>query len=372
MRADWWLFPCWIGTVVAWQGSTRPRGVIASHRPPPNQRLLLLQTSVDAATTSLPTVLEDRVPSSPPALSQSLPRPSVPLLQLALAGSLTTFFADAVIHPIDCIKTLQQQQDQSGLAFIPAAWYLWNTGGLFQGLWTYASCDAVGGALKFAVWEAWKASSTLRSYDFIGAALAFVVASLAIGPGEFLKQQLQMAHYPSLGQAVAAVWAQDGLGGFFVGYDAIIMRDVPHTMLELCLYDIFKRLPHPSASNTSKEAPEAKATTTSSATSHATSTSEGDTVHPVLAAGGTGCVAGFLTTPMDTLKAQVMASDSGSLLDCLIDTVDGHGWTGLWAGALARVLWIGPFTMLYLPTYDFLHNLLRERHAHVSQLSEEP
>jgi solute carrier family 25 S-adenosylmethionine transporter 26 len=327
----------------------------------------LYQSSVDATALSRERLGEMTTPSSsttddtnslvlppPPA-----PSVTVPLIQLALAGSVTTFLADAVIHPIDCIKTFQQQQQQldSGMTFLASAVYLWHTGGLFQGLWTYAASDAIGGALKFSVWEAWKASSlsVLRRYNFVGAALAFGTASIAVAPGEFLKQQLQMTNFASLGEAVMSIYAQDGISGFFVGYDAIVLRDIPHTMLELCLYDSFKRfstsLPSfvlSSRGNGSKSHNEAE-----------------KQVQPVVAAGGTGCVAGFLTTPMDTLKTQVMESGHDtSIAECLQHTLDVSGWAGLWAGALARVLWIAPFTMLYLPTYDLLHKYLKERHVH--------
>eukprot|EP00977_Amphora_coffeiformis_P011230 scaffold2702_cov168-Amphora_coffeaeformis.AAC.10 len=288
----------------------------------------------------------------------SVPRRSVPLVQLALAGSLTTFFADSCIHPVDCIKTLQQSDLGAELNFFEASAYLFETSGIrgfFNGLLTYACSDAVGGAIKFSVWETWKKKFTDPRLVWVGAAVAFMAASVVIAPGEFLKQQLQMSQYDSLVDAAISVYQQDGPAGFFLGYDAVVLRDVPHTILELCLYDIFKR----SGSFFRRQG----------------SSSKEEGTNPVLAAAMTGCVAGFLTTPMDAIKTKVMVDTSStyeSTWDCFVTTMDHHGWAGMWAGAMARVLWIAPFTMLYLPTYDFLHNSLLERHLRVSQFDEDP
>lgn len=274
-------------------------------------------------------------------------RHEVPLLQLALAGGACTFFADACIHPVDCIKTLQQIGSSTGIDgdvaemnMVEAATRLYQTSGprgFFHGLFTYAVSDAVGGALKFSFWEGWKKkfgnqdavdASSQHWLVWPGAALAFLVASVAIVPGEFLKQQLQMSHYESLDQAVRGVWQNGGLGGFFVGYDAVVLRDVPHTMLELCLYDVFKRAGSLVPKNRGGQPRQ---------------------VHPVLAACLTGCVAGFLTTPMDAIKTKLMMVEQGSggcyygsssVWDCFATTLDSYGWEGLWAGALARVMWI--------------------------------
>lgn len=47
---------------------------------------------------------------------------------------------------------------------------------------------------------------------------------------------------PSLLGGIKQIWRTEGLPGFFTGYKATLMRDVPYTMLELGLYDNFKTL----------------------------------------------------------------------------------------------------------------------------------
>jgi len=125
--------------------------------------------------------------------------------------------------------------------------------------------------------------------------------------------------------------------------------------LELCLYDVFKR-------------------SGSLFRQRSNSGNRNEGTNPVLAAAMTGCVAGFLTTPMDAIKTKVMVDASStydSTWDCFVTTVDHHGWVGLWTGAIARVLWIAPFTVLYLPTYDYLHSTLLERHLRASQCDDD-
>jgi Mitochondrial carrier protein len=51
-----------------------------------------------------------------------------------------------------------------------------------------------------------------------------------------------------------------------------------------------------------------------------------------------------------------------SYADCLVTTIQNHGLASLYSGGLARLAWIVPFTVIYLPTYDFLKQQLLQRH----------
>lgn len=74
-------------------------------------------------------------------------------LDLALAGAVATMIGDASMHPIDCIKTLQQSNEGAGLNMLAATKQIWNGGGLgafYTGLGTYVISDGLAGSLKFA------------------------------------------------------------------------------------------------------------------------------------------------------------------------------------------------------------------------------
>jgi hypothetical protein len=129
--------------------------------------------------------------------------PELPIYQLALAGSFTTFFTDVIMHPMDCIKTVQQSDSGVGLSLFLAAQYLWSTSGVagfYHGFLTYALSDAVGGALKFSVWELWKKETAewrpIYLYLWIGAALAFAASSILVVPGEVRNILLCLCYVP--------------------------------------------------------------------------------------------------------------------------------------------------------------------------------
>ena len=74
-------------------------------------------------------------------------------LDLALAGSIATMVGDASLHPVDCIKTLQQSTEGTGLTMIGAGRKIFKDfgiGGFYQGLGTYVISDGGAGAIKFA------------------------------------------------------------------------------------------------------------------------------------------------------------------------------------------------------------------------------
>jgi hypothetical protein len=164
------------------------------------QRQLLQRKQQNLADTATPpepppmeeftgagTTVSDLVDTSGTAFSI----PELPIYQLALAGSFTTFFTDVIMHPMDCIKTVQQSDSGVGLSLFLAAQYLWSTSGMagfYHGFLTYALSDAVGGALKFSVWELWKKKTAewepTYLYLWIGAALAFAASSILVVPGE--------------------------------------------------------------------------------------------------------------------------------------------------------------------------------------------
>ena len=66
------------------------------------------------------------------------------------------------------------------------------------------------------------------------AAGAMLACSFALVPGEVLKTRLQASSaQASLADIVSSIFKQDGVKGFFAGYGATLLRDVPYTMLEL-------------------------------------------------------------------------------------------------------------------------------------------
>jgi solute carrier family 25 S-adenosylmethionine transporter 26 len=266
---------------------------------------------------------------------------------------------DAALHPMDCIKTIQQSDEGFALSLQDAARVILTTSGVsgfYRGLGAYVITDGLGGTLKFGTYEkltTWcRSNLTTQDHDDNGlilnvallvcAAVAFLASSVILVPGEFVKQQLQMSHYDTLRAAVQGVLASDdGLVGFYAGYDGVCLRDIPYTVLELGLYDAFKGVFHGSKRD-DDDMPL-------------------DVWQEICAAGVAGGITAYVTTPLDTIKTKLMVDsyDSG-FWDCLMTTIDQHGIGAIFAGALARIAWIVPFTALYLPLYELFKRKLAD------------
>ena len=276
--------------------------------------------------------------------------PSLPLWKLAVAGGLATMVGDAALHPMDCIKTLQQSDEGFALSLHEAARYIWTTSGVtgfYRGMGTYVLTDGLGGALKFGTYErltTWCRGNLSEGFVLnvallACAAVAFVASSSVLVPGEFLKQQLQMSHYDTLVAAVEGVLAKEGILGLYAGYDGVCLRDIPYTVLELGLYDaikgVFQKRGKPLT-----------------------------VWQEVCAAAVAGGITAYTTTPLDTIKTKLMVdSYDAGFWDCLSTTIDQHGVGAVFAGALARIAWIVPFTALYLPLYELLKRRLADTKA---------
>lgn len=76
------------------------------------------------------------------------------LPQLALAGAIAALVGDAALHPVDCIKTIQQSDYGQGVSFFDAGMSIWKIHGIngfYYGLAPYALSDVSGSAVKFTV-----------------------------------------------------------------------------------------------------------------------------------------------------------------------------------------------------------------------------
>jgi hypothetical protein len=164
-----------------------------------------------------------------------------------------------------------------------------------------------------------------------------------------VKQQLQMSYYDGPFEAIHGIYDQSGIPGFFAGYQAVCYRDVPYTVLELGMYEFFK------SQIDAKRPPE----------------QEPAAWEEILAAFATGAITAIVTTPLDTIKTKLVVDDYSSLLECFSETVENHGVGAVFAGVVARVAWIIPFTGIYLPSYDFIKRQLLERHMQSLQVLPE-
>lgn len=265
---------------------------------------------------------------------------SLNAFDMCICGAFATIVGDFVMHPVDTIKVMQQASTSTITLFEAAKKILSQNGptGFYQGVVPYLAADGLSGSIKFAAYEMSKRFLEPRIPEkyhtlsnFVCAAGAYLACSVALVPGEVLKTRMQAGAAISLLQIIKNTWVEGGLGGFFVGYGATLLRDVPYTMLELGLYENIK--------STIKKFQNRNTLTP---------------VEELTAAAITGGFTGFVTTPLDVIKTKIMVQGASNfgIFDVCSNILTSEGTAGLFAGSLARVAWLLPFTTIYLGVYE--------------------
>lgn len=279
------------------------------------------------------------------------------MADVIVAGAIATVAGDMAMHPVDTVKTVQQASGMGLMAAIRSISKGPNpVGAFYEGVIPYCVADGLSGAVKFAAYETGKAwceenvaSEWIPASRFVCAALAFVACSVILVPGELLKQRLQAGVYTSLGSGIRTLLTKEGPGAMFTGYRATLFRDVPYTMLELGLYDLFKSF----AQSTRRKI-----------TGYDAPSSQSD---ELVAAAVTGGFVGFITNPLDVVKTRMMTASKGSLVGPLAAgkiILRDAGAKGFLSGSTARVMWLMPFTTIYFGCYELTKRCLsatRER-----------
>ena len=274
-------------------------------------------------------------------------------IDLAISGIVASIVGVSAMHPIDVIKVLQQSSAGHGLSMPQAfASILSQRGpfGFYRGIGPAIFTESSAAVMKFPVYEGLKAAMAKYvpvqyhgSGLFVCAIAAAIAASFTTVPGEIVKQRLMMStSVNSATELVKLIFKQDGIIGFYAGYAACCLRDIPFTVFQLAFYDIIKQimlvLKKKGSLNQSED---------------------------VICAALTGGLTGFLTAPMDLLKTKIMVEGHlySGFWDCVSKTIapENGGMLALLNGAGARVAWLTPFCAIYLPVYDIMKKQLIAR-----------
>lgn len=256
-----------------------------------------------------------------------------------MAGLVATALSELILTPLDAIKTLQQETPLK-LGFAAAARQLFDRSGvhgMFSGGAEFLVFNALGGAIKFGTYE--RCLAVLRTVSSLGgkgmllgtyvsAGLGFFASSLVMVPGELIKMRLQIGRYTSLTHGIVSIFASGGMVGFYEGFWAVCLREIPYTMLELGLYE-----------------------TMQACVRHARAKAKLNAVDKAVCATITGTVTGWLTNPLDLVKTRLMASTGGGrgIFGCFRDV---HAEGGLFKGARARAAWMLIAFPIYFALYD--------------------
>eukprot|EP00434_Breviolum_minutum_P036133 symbB.v1.2.032005.t1/scaffold3782.1/size50425/2 len=328
----------------------------------PNRKEALPVTPQPAALAASPAPVrkhEPAVPEKPAAAgttsgSHRQLGSEPPVLVSFSAGLLAGIAVDVPLHPLDTLKTRVQSRE----GFWPAGGYR----SLWSGLSAVLAVSLPGSALFFVVYESSRHclerripvtqhdKSMAMSRDAVAASVADVSACVVRVPCEVLKQRMQ-ALGPcgvalSFTQTVSKVWAE-GIKGFFAGFAATAMREVPFALIQMPLFEELKHN-HPWAARAQEEGNKQEQGLIG--------------MHCGFVAGS---CAGLATTPLDAAKTRIMLTEDPRLRLGLWRTLGAMskecGMMGLFKGALPRGLHSGLGGALWLGAFEWTKLLLWPR-----------
>lgn len=247
-------------------------------------------------------------------------------LKNGLASAGAAACCKTLLHPVDCIKTLQQYSPDP-LSVTAAFRQLYESQQLFAGLAVTVFGSLPSVAVYFAVYayvrERLLQQSSQQQQRMLctatAAAIGNTVASVTRVPYETAKQRLQT------GQSALAGWSL--LSGRGIG--AQMLRDIPYAMITLVVYESLQQ--------------RRKSKRVSS-----------DFVLGGLAGG----IGSWLTNPMDVIKTRVQTGGSG--IGAAIHTVwNEGGLSAFLRGSVPRLVHKVPANAFFFLFYELFRRLLR-------------
>jgi solute carrier family 25 (mitochondrial S-adenosylmethionine transporter), member 26 len=259
-----------------------------------------------------------------------------------LSGAVAGFAVDVSLFPLDTIKT----RLQSPQGFSAAGGFR----GIYRGLGPAAVGSAPGAAFFFFTYETSKshlmkpqssASLSLPLIHMLSASFGEFMACIVRVPTEVVKQNMQASisdTKPRVSHVVKSIVnSPKGIGGFYSGFYATLMREIPFSMIQFPLYEASKSYMSDITRGASKDE---------------------STLASAFCGCMTGAFAACLTTPMDVVKTRLMlgCDKNGIPYRGVINTLQRvhaeGGVKSLFAGVYPRTLWIGIGGFIFFGAYN--------------------
>jgi solute carrier family 25 S-adenosylmethionine transporter 26 len=316
---------------------------------------------VRTATTATNDVTEKIIPRA----ELRLGRP--PNYHRAIAGGISRALSQAVLYPLDALRTLSQTRDGRTLADIGAR-------SLLNGCVQTSAFALFTGAFQFGLYGLFEPRFGPLASSALGAAGSCLVSV----PQEVVKQRLVTGVYGNFRSAVTEIWRTEGALGFYSGWRPTMSRNVPFVVATFASRDVlrngiegFKRRrgerdrgwahdgvdpPRPRTTRTTPSPPPTKTTTISVA----------EDVGVGIASALISCV---LTQPMDVVKTRMMTQAASravpysSALECATSILRTEGWRRLYSGMSQRGMYMGGLWGMTFGLEPVLTRYLIEREA---------
>ena len=256
-----------------------------------------------------------------------------PFALSCIAGGLASGSVDAVLHPLDTLKTRLQAPQ----GFFAAGGYT----SLFRGVFTNSFGAMPSGAIFFAVYEFTKnalaggdTSQRTPASDAAAASLAATASSVLRVPTSVVTQRMQVGQFPTVLCAIRSISVEGGMRAFYAGLGATIAREIPFSFIQFPLYEWLKVYVA------------ARGLTSSASTPPSVGES-------AICGAIAGSVAAALTTPFDLLKTrQMLGGAQDGMLSEAKRIVASHGAKGLFRGVMPRMGWMALGGYLFFGVYE--------------------
>ncbi|KAK2979909.1 hypothetical protein RJ640_020151 [Escallonia rubra] len=246
----------------------------------------------------------------------------------AVAGAAAGVVAEAVLYPLDTIKT--RLQSVRGVGKI-----IWK--GLYSGLVGNLAGVIPASALFIGVYEPVK-QKLLKSFPENLSALAHLTAGavggaassivrvptevgLHLSSSQVVKQRMQTGQFASAPDAARLIVAKEGFKGLYAGYSSFLLRDLPFDAIQFCIYEQL-RVGYKLAAKRDVN----------------------DHENAIIGAFA-GAFTGAITTPLDVVKTRLMVQGSENqykgIFHCVGTIMREEGPPAFFKGIGPRVMWIG-------------------------------
>ncbi|KAJ6998241.1 S-adenosylmethionine carrier 1, chloroplastic/mitochondrial isoform X1 [Populus alba] len=256
-----------------------------------------------------------------------------------IAGGAAGVIAEAVLYPIDTIKTRLQAVHGGGKI---------NFKGLYSGLAGNLAGVLPASAIFVGVYEPTK-QKLLKSLPENLSALAQLTAgaiggaasSLVRVPTEVVKQRMQTGQFASAPDAIRLIVSEEGFKGLYAGYGSFLLRDLPFDAIQFCIYEQMLMGYKLAAKRDPKDAEIA------------------------IVGAFAGAITGAMTTPLDVVKTRLMVQGSANqykgIFDCARTIAKEEGTRALLKGLGPRVLWIGVGGAIFFGVLEKTKQILAQR-----------
>ncbi|EXC35977.1 S-adenosylmethionine mitochondrial carrier protein [Morus notabilis] len=253
----------------------------------------------------------------------------------SVAGGVAGVIVEAVLYPIDTIKT-RLQACQADIGALAPWWKrlrlhpgskIAHGGGriILKDLYSGLAGNLVGSlpasAICVGVYEPAK-QTLLTSFPEKLSALAHLTAGFIGGaasslirvPTEVVKQRMQTGQFTSAPAAVRLIIAREGFKGLYAGYGSFLLRDLPFDAVQFCMYEQM-RIGYKLAARR-----------------------EPNDLETAIIGAFAGAITGAITTPLDVIKTRLMVQ-----------------------GTAPRVLWIGIGGSIFFGVLERTKQMLAQR-----------